>query len=77
MNKYKQAYIILIFFFCLFLSCKKDSTKANDKMQLLTKSSWQIKSIRQSINSGVWTDLFSSLPNCKKDNRTEFRNDLQ
>ncbi len=62
----------------MITSCKKEETPAPTpaapvtKTSLLTGKTWKVTAARYKVNSGAWTDAYSTMTACQKDNVTSF-----
>ncbi len=53
-------------------ACKKSDTADDTRTQFLTKSAWKVVASRKQKNGGSWTDTYSSLSACQRDNTVTF-----
>ncbi len=69
--------LTLFFFFSIcMMSCKKSSTvEVSKNLELISRQSWKLTSLRISTNNGPWVDGLATLSPCQLDNLTIFHSD--
>ncbi len=69
-----------LFLISIFLigisSCKKESSNSENTFELLTSGSWKVIEQSWNPNNTGWSDIYSSIPTCLKDNTITYRSDL-
>lgn len=71
-----KPFMLLLIAAACFTSCKKDNAAKLSGTQLISKQSWKLTALTQTLSTGEVQDMFAPMSACYRDDEYVYRADL-